>query len=525
MCFHPVPQSNELCFQVAEIDSFPEAMNYRAMGDFYFRQFKDPTQSKNLLNLAIDEYVKESELNSDPELLVQIARAYLLSGKLDAAEKAIQKASGKDGATGHVVRKIHETQAIIYHRQGALLKAREALKSALKSGNPWKTAKIHLGLAGLSVELFREKPAFATWLDCIMHLFQGLLLMPFSWPMIFSIRPLFRIYLSLFFSRFHSEEQHLATCRKLYQKYPGLEILPIEMGKIHLKRNQFKEAEFWFNRAIYRNPCRDKGYRYLTNLYRRTQQPQKRILIIQQWLSLNPQNGEIMLALSQALSEQPGEHEEAVRYAKQATLVLQDRLMLANAYVHLGNLYNEVQSLDAAITAYQAALSIHPHSLDIYIQLGTLYHEKQEYLLSQKIFERALDLSPNNSKILCNLGYLAWIQGDIRQAQTYYHQSIALDGTYDIALNNLGVLYLDHIGNLEKAMQLFEQTLFHNPNYALCYYNKGRALSFLGQNIEAAKCFKQAQELNESSQELDNQELTERIKLLFENSEQFHNTD
>src|SRR6202012_864984 len=108
-------------------------------------------------------------------------------------------------------------------------------------------------------------------------------------------------------------------------------------------------------------------------------------------------------------------------------------------------------------------------------------------------------------------GYLAWLQGDITQASEYYHQSIACDPTYDIALNNLGVLYLDHIGDITKAMELFEQTLDVNPQYALCYYNMGRAYSFMGKAVEAAHCFMQAQIFNADNEELDNQELAERI--------------
>ncbi len=226
-----------------------------------------------------------------------------------------------------------------------------------------------------------------------------------------------------------------------------------------------------------------------------------------------------MSVLSQAVANTPEGFEESMNLAKQALLSLKDPGMLANTYTHIGNLYASVQALDNAILAYHAALSIYPNALDTYIQLGTLHYDRQEFALSQKTFEKALALNPDNARILCNLGYLAWMQGNINQALSYYHGSIALEPSYDIALNNLGVLYLDHIGDIEKAMDLFNQTLLHNPHYALCHYNKGRAYSFLGETVEAARCFNQAQELNECSHELDSRELSERIKQLFENTE------
>lgn len=305
---------------------------------------------------------------------------------------------------------------------------------------------------------------------------------------------------------------------KLYQKYPGLDMLPIELGRLYQELGQYAEAEFWFSRAIYRHPLSDEGYRHLANLYRNTDRMEQLVETLERWLEIRPNSGDVMLVLSQVKSHNPEQYDAAITMAKQSLLFITHPETLASAYMHLGNLYQNLQQFDAAMTAFQAALHIQPRNIEIYVQLGTLYYDRQEYQLSQHIFEKALAISPENAKILCNLGYLAWMQGNVEQAQKYYHRSIELDPTYDIALNNLGVLYLDHIGNIPLAMALFDQTLSYNPHYALCHYNKGRAYSFMGETIEAAKCFQRAQEFNETSRELDQKELTERIKQLFENT-------
>ena len=100
-----------------------------------------------------------------------------------------------------------------------------------------------------------------------------------------------------------------------------------------------------------------------------------------------------------------------------------------------------------------------------------------------------------------------------------YEKAISLDCGYEIPVNNLGVIYLDMLGQVHKAIEYFEQALTIDPDYALAYYNLGRAYSFLDLRLEAAHCLRRAQELNLYTRELDNDELTARITHLFDTCE------
>jgi tetratricopeptide (TPR) repeat protein len=463
-------------------------------------------------------------MDDDPEIIAQMAKVYMLNGQFETAARYSQRVLERQDLTPSAKKKALETQAFLHFRSGRLPDAHSALSQALKLEKPWKSAKLHFGLAGIRIEQMREKPSPLSWLYCLGHFVMGTVLTPVKETMTFA-KPSLLMMLSLSLKRFQTQDKTLETLLELYQLYPGFEGFTLEIGKLFAEQEHYTEAEFWFCRAMYRHPARDEGYRSLVNLYQRTNNNEQLIDILRRWMTIRPESGEIMMVLSQALAQNVDNFEEAIRYAKQALINLKAPAMLATTYTHLGNMYSHMQAVDTAILAYQSAINIYPNCMDTYVQLGTLYYDRQEYLLSQKTFEKALMLSPENPKILCNLGYLAWMQGNISQAMDYYHQSIALDPAYDIALNNLGVLYLDHIGDLSKAMDLFDQTLLHNPAYALCHYNKGRAYSFLGKTIEAARCFQHAQELNECSNELDSRELTERIKQLFEDSEQTFKTD
>ncbi len=495
-------------------------------GEFYLTQFNDPKQSRNVLDLAINAFTREAESSDSPEIQAKMARAYVLNGQPALAEKIVRKIINRYPVRfhGEAVKKALEVASFIHFRKGKLEQAKLDLLEALRLEKPWKTAKIHLGLAGIYMEQAKTCFNVKTWAICFIHLVAGTILTPFS-------KSLPQLRLELGYQlvtkllRMRPAEEALDTYLKLYKKLPGHTHIPVEIGKLYQGMARYSDAEFWFSRAIERHPSRDEGYHHLVNLYRVTQNTASLVDVLQRWLAIRPESAEIMSALSMALADNPDHYDEAFHLAKSAMAATTNPKLLAGIYSHLGFLYSNIQNIDSAILSYQAALNLQPENLDIAIQLGTLYHEKQEYQLSQKIFERALALSPNNARILCNLGYLFWMQGDIRQSQEYYERSIAIDPTYDIALNNLGVLYLDHIGDIEQAMYLFDQTLIYNPNYALCHYNRGRAFSFLGKTIEAARCFSQAQDLNISSQELDHQELADRIKSLFENDQHLHYTD
>jgi tetratricopeptide (TPR) repeat protein len=314
-----------------------------------------------------------------------------------------------------------------------------------------------------------------------------------------------------------SASYRLSIWLRLYQILPGLAPVPVEVAGIYIERNQWDEAEFWLERALARHPLHDAAYHALADLYRFNNEPVLLRETLEKWLAICPNNGELLLALSDVLSRIPEMQEEAIFYAKRALSEVTDGEKQADLYLNLGDLYQQnTMCLEAAMIAYHTAISLRPDYLEAYVQLGTLYYDCGEYKLAQSVFEKALVLSPRNSRILCNLGYLAWLQEETTVALDYYQKSIAEDPSYDVALNNLGVLYLDHIGDIAQAMALFQQTLQINPEYALCYYNLGRAYSFQGHAIEAAQCFRKAQVLNETTEELDSRELSERIQQLFE---------
>ena len=148
--------------------------------------------------------------------------------------------------------------------------------------------------------------------------------------------------------------------------------------------------------------------------------------------------------------------------------------------------------------------------------MGSAFYDKQEYNNALTVYRRALELDPSNAKIHCNLGFLHWGKGDIAEAMKEYELAIKFDSTYDIAYNNLGVIYLDDLGRVQPAIDLFKKAIEYNPNYALAHYNLARSIAITGDKIEAAKLYQIAMDLNNVTNELDPQEINEKIQNLFD---------
>ena len=109
-----------------------------------------------------------------------------------------------------------------------------------------------------------------------------------------------------------------------------------------------------------------------------------------------------------------------------------------------------------------------------------------------------------------------WGKGDTDEAIKEYNLAIENDPNYDIAYNNLGVIYLDDLGRVQQAIDLFKKSIECNPNYALAHFNLARAITVVGDKIEAAKLYQIAQDINKVTNEIDPQDITNKINNLFE---------
>lgn len=183
----------------------------------------------------------------------------------------------------------------------------------------------------------------------------------------------------------------------------------------------------------------------------------------------------------------------------------------------LAAIYHQVKgNVDASITSYQTAIMFDPRNAEAHISLGNLYHDRGNLAKAIECYCEAISINPDISKVYCNLGLALWEKDHIEEAIIAYNKAIELEDDYFIAYNNLGVAYLDGAGMPDSALESFEIAIEKNPNYTLAYYNAGRSCEVMKNNSKAAEYYQMALDLNVITEELNADEIQEKIYKLFE---------
>jgi len=127
----------------------------------------------------------------------------------------------------------------------------------------------------------------------------------------------------------------------------------------------------------------------------------------------------------------------------------------------------------------------------------------------------SISINPEDYRAYSKAGLALWEKDYLEEAIVAYHRAIDLNPDYDIAHNNLGVIYLDGIGTPDEALTYFQNAIEINPNYTLAYFNAGRALQALAKNNDAADYYQMAMDLNKLTQDIDEEDIKERLYGLF----------
>lgn len=262
-------------------------------------------------------------------------------------------------------------------------------------------------------------------------------------------------------------------------------------------------------------PCNSKVFYELGHLYLRSENRLNSVQSFKRAIELEPQNAFYHNSLAYALV-QLQDYDGAINEYQQAIKLNPDNEWTSIVSQALGAIYHQVKdNLDAAIVSYQISILLDKNNFDAHIALGEAYQDKNDIDNAINCYCSAVKLNCSSSKTYCNLGLLLWEKGYIEEAVVAYQKAISLRPDYAIAFNNLGVVYLDGCCNPVEAINMFTQAIKHNPNYTLAYYNKGRAYQLQGEQTQAAEYFQMAMDINKLTEEMDNEEIEDRIYNLF----------
>ncbi len=297
---------------------------------------------------------------------------------------------------------------------------------------------------------------------------------------------------------------------------PGFAPLYCVLGDIYLSTGYFEDAITEYKMAIWLDSFNIAAYRHLCRAYEEQGDYNQAIEVYNKLIAMAPNIPDLYSNLANIYYIK-GEFDLAISNYQTAITLNPNKSWTSVIAQTMGFVYQENKSdPDAAISAYQTAYVLTPEDIDIYVNLGSAFYDKEDYSNALAVYRQALELQPHNAKIHCNLGFLYWGKGDTEEAIKSYELAIKYNPNYDIAYNNLGVIYLDDLGRVNKSIELFKKAVETNPNYALAHFNLARAISIIGDKVEAAKLYQMAQDINKITQEIDPRDIADKISELFE---------
>jgi len=132
-----------------------------------------------------------------------------------------------------------------------------------------------------------------------------------------------------------------------------------------------------------------------------------------------------------------------------------------------GQPQEQVSSPDDRIAALNSRIAMNPRDLDALIQLGDVHYDSRRFPEALSIFARAEKLAPGNVHVLSDLGALNRAIGNFDLAISKYKAAFEANPAHLESLYHMGSIYLDNMGDSEKADALFKQVLADSPNEEL----------------------------------------------------------
>ncbi len=260
----------------------------------------------------------------------------------------------------------------------------------------------------------------------------------------------------------------------------------------------------------------DKIYYELGHLYLNKSDKIHAVTAFKLAQELNPENPYYNNSLAYAYIKAEL-YDDAIEYYQLAIKLNPDAEWTSIVCHALGAIYAEIKNnFEAAEATFNAGIVLDPNNVDIQLSLGDLYMAQNDLDRAIKTYCDAISVEPENYLTYAKTGLALWEKDYLEESIVAFHKSIELNPNFEIAQNNLGVVYLDGIGDPKESVQYFKNAIDINPNYTLAYFNLGRAYQAIGEKALSAEYFQMTLDLNKITQEMSEKEIRQRLYELFE---------
>ena len=210
-------------------------------------------------------------------------------------------------------------------------------------------------------------------------------------------------------------------------------------------------------------------------------------------------------------------YDDAIEHYQKAIALNPDNEWTSVVCEALGSIYAEIKgNIDAAVSTYQAGIILAPNNYDLHLSLGDIHMAAYDLDNAIRAYCDAIMINPNDYRAYSKAGIALWEKDYLEEALVSFHKAVDLNPDNEYSLNNLGILYLDGLGDAEEALEYFEAAVELNPSYTLAYFNAGRASQAMGFTNDAANYYQMAIDLNKITQDLDEEDIVTRLHKLFD---------
>lgn len=210
-------------------------------------------------------------------------------------------------------------------------------------------------------------------------------------------------------------------------------------------------------------------------------------------------------------------YDDAIEYYQKAIKLNPDAEWTSIVCHALGAIYAEIkENYEAAEATFNAGMVLDPNNVDIQLSLGDLFMSQNDLDKAIKTYCDAIAVDPLNYLTYAKTGLALWEKDYLEESVVAFHKSIELNPDFEIAQNNLGVVYLDGYGEPKNSLEYFKNAININPNYTLAYFNLGRAYQAIGDKALAAEYYQMTLDLNKITEELSDKDIRSRLFELFE---------
>jgi tetratricopeptide (TPR) repeat protein/HEAT repeat protein len=169
----------------------------------------------------------------------------------------------------------------------------------------------------------------------------------------------------------------------------------------HMKMNNYEKAEETYRKLI---EADDKvaesdveAYRALERIYRQTRELEKAVEVLQELAELQPERQRDYYHKIAELSLKLYEDDQAVKYA---ALAVEKNPDDADARARLGEVYRQMQRLEAAVEEYRRALDLDPKAHRHAMKLAEILIELGERARAEELYRRVARQADESSMVL-----------------------------------------------------------------------------------------------------------------------------